>query len=141
MQCCTSTRTFLQTKINIWAKMSWDISKIDLLSELRPLQQKIRLIAPPLREKVKLQLEDWFKDEVIEPFTLIIPLTQTQYSWYSWFTTHQAHLKFFNFLFSRMPFGLKCRSHVMPFSSKTCWHVGTGCGRNPCILRWYTSAH
>ena len=58
--------------------MSWDISKIDLLSELRPLQQKIRPIAPPLREKLKLQLEDWFKDEVIEPFTLIIPLTQTQ---------------------------------------------------------------
>ena len=55
--------------------MSWDISKIDLLSELRPLQQKIRPIAPPLREKLKLQLEDWFKDEVIEPFTLIIPLT------------------------------------------------------------------
>ena len=34
---------------------------------------------PRLREKLKLQLEDWFKDEVIEPFTLIIPLTQTQY--------------------------------------------------------------
>ena len=47
MQCCTST-------------------KIDLLLELRPLQQKIRPLAIPLREKLKLQLEDWLKDEVIE---------------------------------------------------------------------------
>ena len=48
MQCCKST-------------------KIDLLPDLIPLQQKIRPLAPPLQEKLKLQLEDLLKDEVIEP--------------------------------------------------------------------------
>ena len=55
MRCCKST-------------------KIDLSQDLRPLQQKIRPLAPPLQEKLKLQLEYWLKDEVIEPFTLSSPL-------------------------------------------------------------------
>ena len=45
---------------------SWDTFKIDLIPNAQPVRQRVRPLAPPLRENLRLQLQDWIKDEVIE---------------------------------------------------------------------------
>ena len=45
---------------------SWDTFKIDLIPNAQPVRQRVQPLAPPLRENLRLQLQDWIKDEVIE---------------------------------------------------------------------------
>ena len=45
---------------------TWDTFKIDLIPNAQPVPQRVRPLAPPLRENLRLQLQDWIKDKVIE---------------------------------------------------------------------------
>lgn len=62
-------------------KTFWDTFKTELVPHAQPVHQRIRPLAPPLKENLKLQLEQWLKDEVIEPSnspwsSLLVPVTK-----------------------------------------------------------------
>ena len=41
--------------------------KIDLKENAVPVKQKVRPLAPPLKDNLKIQLDAWLRDSVIEP--------------------------------------------------------------------------
>ena len=48
-------------------KTTWEKFKIELISNARPVNQRMRPIPPNLKENLRTQLDLWLKNEVIEP--------------------------------------------------------------------------
>ena len=48
-------------------KTSWEMFRIELLPNARPVNQRMRPIPPSLKENLHAQLDLWLKNEVIEP--------------------------------------------------------------------------
>ena len=41
---------------------TWETFKIELLPDAKPVRQRVHPLAPPIRENLWLQLQDWIKD-------------------------------------------------------------------------------
>ena len=48
-------------------KTTWETFKIELLPNAWPVNQRMRLILPSLKDNLRTQLDLWLKNEVIEP--------------------------------------------------------------------------
>ena len=62
-------------------KTTWETFKIELLPNARPVNQRMRLISPSLKDNLCTQLDLWLKNEVIEPSSSpwsspLVPMTK-----------------------------------------------------------------